>query len=220
MFLFSHCIHISKKKQKEVLKQDFASQFQVREEQHSIHNGETTELTLNSMGFPSGVWSPIPLVAVPTISAISFHLRCVLGCSVWIWMKRNLFWFIWASLGMPKWVWPSMPTRCRLFCAQTSTPHLSMHRILTEHGRWCMQNNQLPPKSHVKLKDNSNLSVRIILPKVGTRGFQRSGGIDSGFCVRSCSNREFKTRSCFPMLPVSALLNNCHQQSTYPRHDP
>ena len=112
----------------------------------------------------------------------------------------------WASLGKPKWVWPSI-IRCRMFYAQTSTPHPSMHRILTEHGRWCMQNNQLPTKSHVELEDNSNLSVIIILPKVGTPGLLRSGGMDSGFCVRSCSNREFKTRSCFSMLPVYALLN-------------
>ena len=35
------------------------AEFQVREEEHSTDNGETTELTLNSMGFSSGVWSPM-----------------------------------------------------------------------------------------------------------------------------------------------------------------
>ena len=30
-----------------------------------------------------------------------------------------------------------------------------MHLKLTQHGRLCMQNNQLPTKSHDELKDNS-----------------------------------------------------------------
>jgi hypothetical protein len=31
-----------------------------------------------------------------------------------------------------------------------------MHHKLTKHGRFCKQNNQLPTKTHVELKDNSN----------------------------------------------------------------
>ena len=31
-----------------------------------------------------------------------------------------------------------------------------MHLKLTKHGRFCKQNNQLPTKTHDKLKDNSN----------------------------------------------------------------
>jgi hypothetical protein len=30
-----------------------------------------------------------------------------------------------------------------------------MHQKLTKHGRFCKQNNQLPTKTHVELKDNS-----------------------------------------------------------------
>ena len=30
--------------------------------------------------------------------------------------------------------------------------------VLTEHGKCCMQNNQLPTKTHVELKDNSIVS--------------------------------------------------------------
>jgi hypothetical protein len=32
-----------------------------------------------------------------------------------------------------------------------------MHQKLTKHGRFGKQNNQLPTKSHVELKDNSNM---------------------------------------------------------------
>jgi hypothetical protein len=31
-----------------------------------------------------------------------------------------------------------------------------MHHKLTKHGKFCKQNNQLPTKTHVELKDNSN----------------------------------------------------------------
>jgi hypothetical protein len=40
--------------------------------------------------------------------------------------------------------------------SQTSTPTPSLHRKLTEHGKWCMQNNQLPAKCPVELNDNCN----------------------------------------------------------------
>jgi hypothetical protein len=32
-----------------------------------------------------------------------------------------------------------------------------MHQKLTKHGKFCKQNNQLPTKSHVELKDTSNV---------------------------------------------------------------
>ena len=43
----------------------------------------------------------------------------------------------------------------RMFYVQTSTLRPRMHQKLTNHGKFCMQNNQLPTKSHVELKDNS-----------------------------------------------------------------
>jgi hypothetical protein len=38
---------------------------------------------------------------------------------------------------------------------QTSTLPPRMHHKLTKHGRFCKQNNQLPTKTHVELKENS-----------------------------------------------------------------
>ena len=52
------------------------------------------------------------------------------------------------------WVWPFM-NRYRMFYVQTSTLPPRMHHKLTKHGRFCEQNNQLPTKTHVELKDNS-----------------------------------------------------------------
>jgi hypothetical protein len=46
--------------------------------------------------------------------------------------------------------------RYRMFFVQTSTLPPRMHQKLTKPGRFCKQNNQLPTKSHVELKDNSN----------------------------------------------------------------
>jgi hypothetical protein len=44
-----------------------------------------------------------------------------------------------------------------MFFVQTSTLPPRMHHKLTKHGRFCKQNNQLPIKTHVELKDNSNV---------------------------------------------------------------
>jgi hypothetical protein len=44
----------------------------------------------------------------------------------------------------------------RMFFVQTSTLPPHMHQKLTKHGKFYKQNNQLPTKSHVELKDNSN----------------------------------------------------------------
>ena len=45
----------------------------------------------------------------------------------------------------------------RMFYLQTSTLPPRMHHKLTKHERFCKQNNQLPTKSNVELKDNSNI---------------------------------------------------------------
>ena len=42
-----------------------------------------------------------------------------------------------------------------MFYVQTSTLPPRMHQKLTKHERFCKQNNQLPTKTHVELKDNS-----------------------------------------------------------------
>ena len=64
-------------------------------------------------------------------------------------MKSSVFHWgpnsLWHTVGMPKWVWPSM-NRCRLFFVQTSTLPSRMHHKRTEHGRCYMQNNQLLTK--------------------------------------------------------------------------
>ena len=43
----------------------------------------------------------------------------------------------------------------RMFFVQTSILPPRMHHKLTKHGGFCKQNNQLPTKTHVELKDNS-----------------------------------------------------------------
>jgi hypothetical protein len=40
-----------------------------------------------------------------------------------------------------------------MFLISTLPPR--MHQKLTKHGRVCKQNNQLPTRNHVELKDNS-----------------------------------------------------------------
>jgi hypothetical protein len=42
-----------------------------------------------------------------------------------------------------------------MFFVQTSTLPPRMHHKLTKHGRFYKQNNQLPTKTHVELKDDS-----------------------------------------------------------------
>jgi len=59
-----------------------------------------------------------------------------------------------------KWVWPSM-NQFRMFFMQTATPPPRMHQKLTKHGKFCKQNNQLPTKTRVELKDNSNINIFI-----------------------------------------------------------
>ena len=54
--------------------------------------------------------------------------------------------------------WPSMHRCDMLFFVQTSTllPP-SMHLKFTKYGRSCMQNNQIPIKTYVKLEDIPNV---------------------------------------------------------------
>jgi hypothetical protein len=58
-----------------------------------------------------------------------------------------------------------------------------MHQKLTKHGRFCEQNNHLPTKSHVELKDNSNVT-------------QQRRDANMGMCILlgTCS----QLRSIFP----------------------
>ena len=64
-----------------------------------------------------------------------------------------------SPLGMENWIWPSMD-RYRMYCVETCTllPS-SMYRKPTEHGRCCMQINQLLTKNYVELEDNSSAPV-------------------------------------------------------------
>ena len=64
--------------------------------------------------------------------------------------------FILAPLGLSKRVWSSI-NRQRMFFVKTSTLFPSMCCKAIEHGRYCVQNNQLLTKSDVEFKDNSPL---------------------------------------------------------------
>jgi hypothetical protein len=46
----------------------------------------------------------------------------------------------------------------KMFFVQTTTPAPSMPKKLTEHGKFCMQTNQLPTKTPVELQDNSDVT--------------------------------------------------------------
>jgi hypothetical protein len=56
-----------------------------------------------------------------------------------------------------------------MFFVQTSALPWRMHQKVTKHGRFCKQNNELPTKNQVELKDNSiewvlsNLSLFIFI---------------------------------------------------------
>jgi hypothetical protein len=43
-----------------------------------------------------------------------------------------------------------------MFYVQTSTLPPLMHHKLTKPEKFCKQSNQLPTKTHLELKDNSN----------------------------------------------------------------
>ena len=50
---------------------------------------------------------------------------------------------------------PQYTNQYRMFFVQTSTLPSSMHQKLAKHGMCCMQNNQLPTKTHVEVEHNS-----------------------------------------------------------------
>jgi hypothetical protein len=57
------------------------------------------------------------------------------------------------SLGAKLILAPLDMNRWRKFCVQTSTPAPSMHKKLTQHGKYGMQINQLLTKTLVDLKN-------------------------------------------------------------------
>ena len=85
---------------------------------------------------------------------------CMFRGRVEVWTKYILYQFIEGQTHFStywvcrKRVCHSM-NRCRMFFVQTSTRPLNMHQKLTKHGRFCMQNNQLPTKSCDEFEDNS-----------------------------------------------------------------
>ena len=88
----------------------------------------------------------LPLVVPHTESIISFHLWCILGGSVWNWMKSNLFGPLSANpvlehLVMPKWIESSM-NQYRMFFIQTSTLLPSIHQKTYQTWKCCLQNIQ------------------------------------------------------------------------------
>ena len=100
------------------------------------------------------------LVALFAKPLISFHLRCcMLGGSVWLWMKSNLFCEVrwgWnlssAPFGMPTWVWHY--DSIEMCFVWTSSLPLSRHWKLTKHGGYSIHSNQYPPEDYIELKDN------------------------------------------------------------------
>ena len=78
------------------------------------------------------------------------------------WKDSEISFNVWYSLKLAAWIefWPSMNRRRMLF-VQTSTPTLSMHRKLTQHGRYSsMQNNKLPTKMSAWIALNSSLKIK------------------------------------------------------------
>ena len=103
-----------------------------------------------------------PLVVLHIIVMISFHLWCMLGGSVWIWIWMKYFGplrakLILAPLGMPKWVRSSTNLH-RMFFVQTSTLPPSMHHKLT-YWTWKLlyAKQRLLSKNHVELENNSSI---------------------------------------------------------------
>ena len=117
------------------------------------------ELFFNSLGLFQNLGScNFPLVALHTLWAVSHHLWCTVGGSVWIWMLSNLFQFIegqihfsttWTKIS---WSWMN---QYRLFFVQTFTLPPSTHQKFTRKGSCWMAINQLLTKSHVELEDYS-----------------------------------------------------------------
>ena len=67
----------------------------------------------------------------------------------------------------PQWI----DSECSLFKRPHDLQH--MHLMLTKHGRFCKQNNQLLIKRHDELKDNSNRGINSTALSVGSWLFCR-----------------------------------------------
>jgi hypothetical protein len=89
----------------------------------------TSKLSVNSTGVLVGSW----LFCVQYFPcSISFQYMLGAGVEIWPLMKHY-----------------------RMFFNQTSTPASMMHLKFTEHGKECMQINELPIKTPAELTDNS-----------------------------------------------------------------
>jgi hypothetical protein len=71
-----------------------------------------------------------------------------------------------------------------MFFVQISTLPPRMHHKFTKHGRFCKQNNQLPTKTHVELKDNSIDWSKLIATGFATVEILKKTG-------RSCERADF-----------------------------
>ena len=77
---------------------------------------------------------------------------------------------VWGCQEVLTWVWPSM-NQNRLLFMQIQTPPLSMHHkwnfflICMQINQWKIIGDQLPSKTPIELKDNSNIRNRFRISK-------------------------------------------------------
>ena len=130
------------------------------------HRVDTLELSFNTMGIfhQEFAFCDFSLVVLHTIWMLSFPLVFAMlrGC-LQVWMKSNLFRFIKdrTTFNFSASLHAMMSFDCQwtdIECSSFKSPHYlppSTYRKLTEHGRCCMQNNQLLTKSPAELSSNS-----------------------------------------------------------------
>ena len=120
---------------------------------------------------------------------------------------------IFAPLGMPKWVWPSM-NWYRMFFAQTSTLPLSMHRKLTERGGCCMQNNNCVQNSQPKVM----LSWRItLLVQNLTPGEIFTKALEADISDMSRKHHHHSWLKCIPTNRLHHVMYVVHQEQMWNR---
>jgi hypothetical protein len=129
----------------------------------SLHDWTASiELSFNSTWLLVGSW----LFCLQNLPCLVSFWCMRGGYVVWRFEHRTFYIGSWrvklvlACQEVLKWVWSSM-NWYRMFYVKTSTLPPRMHQKLTEHGKICKQNNQLPTKSHVELKDNSNIWPKV-----------------------------------------------------------
>ena len=84
---------------------------------------------------------------------ISFYLWCMLGGKVWLWMKETYFGSLRAKGHFStSWHAEMSLTLIELIYNVGTSKHALK---LPEHGRCCIQDNQLPTKSQVESEDNN-----------------------------------------------------------------